>query len=137
MINRLMQNKEKNKFSRVYLKNLFKGTESRSGEGSSLAQTIEIRQQLPKLLAELKVKSLIDAPCGDFHWMKDVKLPVEKYTGIDIVPAMIAINTQKYKRVAAIAIPKLISAKCAMIAASNAAIVIALSRPPSVCGRSY
>jgi len=84
------------KFTRVYLKNLFGGEESRSGEGSSLAQTLEIRRQLPGVLMKLAARSLIDAPCGDFQWMKELQLPIEKYIGVDIVAGMIEENIRKY-----------------------------------------
>jgi hypothetical protein len=79
------------KFTEVYEKNIWKGTESVSGTGSDGPQTTYLRRLLPDLLTELGVKSIIDAPCGDLHWMKDV--PWEEagiaYTGVDIVPALV------------------------------------------------
>jgi hypothetical protein len=79
------------KFTEVYEKNIWQGAESVSGTGSDARQTELLRRVLPELLMELDVKSLIDAPCGDLHWMKDV--PWEAlgiaYTGVDIVPALI------------------------------------------------
>ena len=84
------------KFTRVYLKNLFGGEESLSGKGSGIVQTLEIRRQLPGVLMELAARSLIDAPCGDFQWMKELQLPIEKYIGVDIVAGMIEENIRKY-----------------------------------------
>lgn len=79
------------KFTEVYQKNTWNGSESVSGTGSDSRQTALLRQVLPALLAELGARSIIDAPCGDLHWMKDV--PWESlgiaYTGVDIVPALV------------------------------------------------
>ena len=49
------------KFTKIYHNNLFKGSHSRSGEGSNLIQTQIIRKEIPLLLNDFKVKSLIDA----------------------------------------------------------------------------
>jgi len=51
----------KMKFTKIYHNNLFKGSHSRSGEGSNLIQTQIIRKEIPLLLNDFKVKSLIDA----------------------------------------------------------------------------
>jgi hypothetical protein len=84
------------KFTKIFRNNSFLGRESKSGEGSGLPQTTAIRQEIPKLLKELHVKSLIDAPCGDLFWIKEIELPVEKYIGIDIVEELIDQNKKKY-----------------------------------------
>lgn len=86
----------RNKFTNVYQKNLFKGKESRSGEGSNMIQTAIIRKEIPILIKELKIKSLIDAPCGDFFWMREVELPVERYIGIEIVKELVEKNQNKF-----------------------------------------
>jgi len=86
----------KSKFSYIYKNNLFGGDESVSGPGSSLEQTQAIREALPKVIRELNVRTFVDAPCGDFHWMSKVELDIDKYIGIDIVPDMIRVNQQKY-----------------------------------------
>jgi len=86
----------KKKFTKIFRNNSFLGRESKSGEGSGLSQTTVIRQEIPKLLKELRVKSLIDAPCGDLYWLKEIELPVEKYIGIDIVEELIDQNKKKY-----------------------------------------
>jgi hypothetical protein len=79
------------KFTEVYQKNIWHGTESVSGTGSDSRQTALLRRVLPETVAELGARSIIDAPCGDLHWMKDVpweSLGVD-YTGVDIVPALV------------------------------------------------
>lgn len=86
----------KDKFDEVYEKNLFCGKDSRSGEGSSMIQTQTIRKEIPKLLNELKIKTMMDAPCGDWHWMKEVELPVEHYIGVDIVETLVQKNQSSY-----------------------------------------
>lgn len=84
-------------FSRIHDRKLWSGSESLSGSGSGLAQTSALRSRLPALLEELNVRSLLDAPCGDFHWMKEVDLPVDHYFGIDIVPALIEANESRFQ----------------------------------------
>ena len=42
------------------------------------------------------VKSLLDIPCGDYRWMKEMALPVEHYVGADIVSDIITLNASKY-----------------------------------------
>lgn len=70
--------------------------ESVSGPGSSLCQTMEIRQRLPQLLQSIGALSLLDAPCGDFNWMKHVVHGVQEYTGVDILEDLIGANQQRY-----------------------------------------
>ena len=70
--------------------------QSTSGSGSTQEQTQAIRAQLPQLLHELGVRSLLDAPCGDFYWMKGVDLGGIDYIGADIVPAVIEANRRRY-----------------------------------------
>jgi hypothetical protein len=37
-------------------------------------------------------------PCGDFHWMSEVKLPVAHYIGADIVPRLVETARIRYGR---------------------------------------
>lgn len=87
------------KFTEVYEKNIFGGRVSRSGEGSDLVQTEVIRRELPKLIKTLGVKTFVDAPCGDWCWMKETALGVELYTGVDIVEALIEKNRREFGNV--------------------------------------
>jgi hypothetical protein len=41
--------------------------ETRCGAGSKMENTAQARAILPQVIAELKIKSLLDAPCGDFN----------------------------------------------------------------------
>lgn len=83
-------------FAPFYEKNRWGDDESVSGPGSSLERTVKLRGELPILLQELGARTLLDAPCGDFNWMKDTPLGVEQYIGADIIPDLIARNQQLY-----------------------------------------
>jgi SAM-dependent methyltransferase len=85
------------RFERIYEGHVWSGggDETRSGAGSTVAATGEIRAQLPTLLAETGAAGLLDIGCGDFNWMKAVDLPVP-YMGVDIVESMIASNLAKH-----------------------------------------
>jgi hypothetical protein len=76
-------------FSEYYTTNAWSSEESVSGAGSTLAATTSLRAALPGLVSDLDIKSLIDAPCGDFHWMREVDLPLNEYIGGDIVEPLI------------------------------------------------
>jgi len=86
----------KDKFSKIYSNNTFGGTKSRSGEGSSMVQTAEIRRVLPQVIQEYGIESFMDAPCGDYYWMREMKLGVKQYIGVDIVDAVIEQNQRQF-----------------------------------------
>ena len=71
-------------------------TESVSGPGSTLENTQNLRSQLPILFKEFSVSSIVDAPCGDFNWMKHVVPDGITYTGIDVVESLIVENNKRY-----------------------------------------
>ena len=71
--------------------------ESASGRGSDLDNTETIRAALPALIREWGIRTMIDAPCGDFHWMSRLDLGLERYIGVDIVAELIELNRQKYR----------------------------------------
>jgi SAM-dependent methyltransferase len=83
-------------FASFYAENRWGDDESASGPGSSLARTAKLRNELPVLLKEIDARTLLDAPCGDFNWMKDTALGVEQYIGVDIIPALVARNQELY-----------------------------------------
>jgi SAM-dependent methyltransferase len=83
-------------FSDIYRNNLWGDPESVSGRGSTLARTEAIRHALPALLASVGARSLLDAPCGDFNWMRYVELGGVEYTGADVVPEMIEGHRRRY-----------------------------------------
>ena len=83
-------------FAEIYDKKLWGDGESLSGVGSDLDQTAAIRRALPVLLKQIGARIMIDAPCGDFHWMKETQLELDRYIGLDIVPEVISRNQQLY-----------------------------------------
>jgi hypothetical protein len=83
-------------FSHISQVNLWQSNESVSGRGSELDCTANIRARLPDLLQTLNIASIVDAPCGDFNWMRYVPFKEITYTGIDVVPAIIEQNQQRY-----------------------------------------
>lgn len=85
-------------FSEIYERNLWNDPESASGRGSTLQRTTVIRRVLPALLRDVGAESLLDAPCGDFNWMRFTELRSVKYIGADVVPSLIARNEQRYSR---------------------------------------
>jgi SAM-dependent methyltransferase len=83
-------------FENIIESNLKVGDESVCGPGSCLAQTAEIRHRLPMLIADLNIRTLLDVPCGDFYWMKHVRLGIEEYIGGDIVPTLVEQNRKRF-----------------------------------------
>jgi 2-polyprenyl-3-methyl-5-hydroxy-6-metoxy-1,4-benzoquinol methylase len=76
---------------------LMGGTESISGSGSTLARTDNIINGLSTIFKKFNVKTVLDIPCGDFHWMQNVDYTGITYIGGDIVGEMIVDNNEKYK----------------------------------------
>ncbi|MCY1144073.1 class I SAM-dependent methyltransferase [Actinoplanes sp. Pm04-4] len=69
---------------------------SLSGPGSNLQQTAALRAELPRVIADLGIRTFLDAPCGDYYWMSRVDLGVESYLGVDVVPEMIQRNRDQF-----------------------------------------
>lgn len=84
-------------FTEIFKKDKWRGGESRSGPSSNLARTETLRAALPGIVERLGVKRFLDAPCGDFFWMKSLApdLPVS-YLGGDIVEELIVQNKQNH-----------------------------------------
>lgn len=82
-------------FTSIYQSNYWQDDESVSGRGSNLEQTAAIRLILPQLFKELEIKTLLDIPCGDFYWFKEMELELN-YLGADIVPELIEKNKSLY-----------------------------------------
>jgi hypothetical protein len=58
--------------------------ETYSGNGSLLRNTENLIASLNRFIKEKHIKSIIDAPCGDFNYMKEVELSQVEYTGYDV-----------------------------------------------------
>lgn len=83
-------------FERIYDQNLWGDPESASGGGSGTTATGAIRRELPVLFERHGITSILDAPCGDFHWMKHVAGSLARYTGVDIVRELVERNQRLY-----------------------------------------
>lgn len=83
-------------FDRIYRERRWGNVESVSGQGSGKEMTATLRENLPQLFEKLDVKSILDLPCGDFHWMQEVDLNGIHYHGGDIVPELISKNNSLY-----------------------------------------
>lgn len=79
-------------FDEIFERNHWRGAESASGTGSDLQQTAVIVRELPKLLRRHGAVSMLDIPCGDFHWMDRVDLSGIDYIGADIVSRLVDAN---------------------------------------------
>jgi hypothetical protein len=77
-------------FRHAHATNLWGGTESASGPGSTLAQTAAIAAAIPPLCRRLGVRTLLDLPCGEGHWMAAVALPGVRTIGADLLPEVVA-----------------------------------------------
>lgn len=88
-------------FSSIYQSNMWNHGaegESRSGEGSTVEVTANARRAIETIIRERGIKTMLDAPCGDFNWMQHTSLEGVDYTGADIVPSLIAENNRRYAR---------------------------------------
>ena len=84
-------------FTNIFQKNWWNNGESRSGWGAELRRTVSIRAALLLFVQRHCISSLLDAPCGDFHWMRYVEWPDGfRYIGADIVHDLILGNRGKY-----------------------------------------
>lgn len=83
-------------FSEIHVTNAWGHAETVSGPGSSLENTATLRRALPSLVTRYGLKRVVDAPCGDFNWMKTTVDIFDEYTGVDIVPELIAANHRQF-----------------------------------------
>lgn len=81
-------------FTEIHHENKWGGKDSASGTGSDLTQTQVIRNELPAIWQNFAIHTMLDIPCGDFHWMKHVELAGIDYIGGDIVADLTSRNQQ-------------------------------------------
>jgi hypothetical protein len=84
------------RFTEAYEKNRWGSAESISGEGSTLEHTTSIRAELPFIIKQLSIRSMLDIPCGDYNWMRAVIHDLENYIGADVVRAIVESNQERY-----------------------------------------
>jgi|TARA_B110000483_G_C18084831_1_gene499556 2-polyprenyl-3-methyl-5-hydroxy-6-metoxy-1,4-benzoquinol methylase len=96
-----IKNKQsRDKFNFIYKSNYWKSNieGSRSGRGSDLDSTLEIRRDLKEFISEYDIKSILDIPCGDFYWMRSINLEKINYYGADIVEELIESNKKNFNK---------------------------------------
>lgn len=89
-------------FARIYDKALWGQDGGGSGLGSTLANTTGVRRILTHLIERYHISSMLDAPCGSFHWMPEVLSAVRRqqqhfqYIGVDVVDSVVRENSQRW-----------------------------------------
>ena len=83
-------------FERIHQENLWGDLESVSGTGSTIRSAEIVCRELAPLLNRFGVRILLDAPCGDFNWMRHVNLGDIRYLGVDIVGTVIDGNRKNF-----------------------------------------
>lgn len=84
-------------FGRIHRENFWANPESVSGAGSTLEATKSIRMAIPDIIYDFEIKTMLDLPCGDYHWFPRMNLDVD-YIGGDIVPEIIERNKHLYPK---------------------------------------
>lgn len=83
------------RFELLHQLGVYHHPESASGAASTLRETAALREAVPRLVEEWGVESVLDIPCGDFHWLQQVPLEAS-YTGADIVPELVEANRRAF-----------------------------------------
>lgn len=84
-------------FSEIYASGTWgDGDEPNSGSGSDDSVSAPFIEIVRRLIADKGIKSVVDLGCGDYRVSgKLADLPID-YTGIDVVPALVARNTAAF-----------------------------------------
>lgn len=86
------------RFENIFKNNFWRGRNSVSGRGSDPDQTKYIIKEIPSLFKDMNVSTVLDIPCGDFSWMRNIDLSGIKYIGADIVKEIIKNNKDRYEK---------------------------------------
>lgn len=86
-------------FTWIYRTNHWDSTESVSGRGAELRQTVEVRNAVATVLDRYAIRSVVDAGCGDLNWQRRVPnlLDVTDYLGVDVVADLITRNRERFR----------------------------------------
>lgn len=85
-------------FTDIFAGNKWGGKDSVSGLGSDLDQTRVVIGELPVVCGDFGIQTILDIPCGDFYWMKNVNFSHIDYVGADIVSDLIQKNIHAYEK---------------------------------------
>jgi SAM-dependent methyltransferase len=85
-------------FSAIYEDNRWGGEHGNfnSGSGSSDSHADEYGRLVRNFVAQHKVQSVVDLGCGDFRVGARIVSAAVNYTGIDVVPSLIAANRKQF-----------------------------------------
>jgi hypothetical protein len=78
------------RFAEIWRTNGWGSAETRSGPGSTLAQTEALRARLRETFGQLGIRSLVDAGCGELNWMSKISERQQLYLGFEIVEEIVA-----------------------------------------------
>ena len=84
-------------FTDIYQRNLW-GAATVSGPGSTREATARIRDELGALFAQLDIRILADAACGDASWITLMTDHLDYYFGFDVVEDLIVQNMRTIQR---------------------------------------
>jgi hypothetical protein len=93
---RASRRRHRNVFSRIFRENSWGDAESVSGPGSTRARGATLLPALVDLVRQLRIETLLDAPCGDFNWAHPLADAVASYIGVDVVDDIIARNVREH-----------------------------------------
>ncbi len=85
------------RFTDIWRTNAWGNAESRSGAGSTRAQTAKMLPKLQQVLHDLQVSSLLDAGCGDLNWLQTRSSDLGLYLGVDIVDELVTDLRQRFR----------------------------------------
>jgi hypothetical protein len=83
-------------FQSIYESNAWENNESPSGPGSTKARGADFIDDLLCALRDLRCRTLLDVPCGDFNWVGPIAEAMDRYIGADIVPELVSRNRRLY-----------------------------------------
>lgn len=85
-------------FSAIYANNSWGGTAGQfcSGSGSAGPVADVYCDTVTSFINTHEIKSVVDIGCGDFRIGSQIAVAVESYTGIDVVPDLVAFNNKTY-----------------------------------------
>lgn len=83
-------------FTSIYRTRRWGGRDSASGPGSDIEQVEVVMKELARVMRTYSIASVLDIPCGDFHWMQKVDLNGATYVGGDIVDDVVQDNQSRY-----------------------------------------
>ncbi len=68
--------------------------ETKCGHGSKLSTTSKQRLWIPKIIEDLKIKTISDIGAGDLNWISKIKFGIDvKYKAYDLVPRHKSVNS--------------------------------------------